>query len=148
MLTKIDQYSLDFKEGQYKCSQKDFILNLKSNYFPIDKLICHKGWFNKTCTHNYFIKNNMRKASIIWIDCDLYSSAKDVFKILIHIIQDGTIIIIDDWFSNKGSPYFGLQKAFYEWQNSDEIKFEYNIQTYIKDSWKRNSFIVNKIPKN
>ena len=86
----------------------------------------------------------MKKASIIWLDCDLYSSANSCFKIISYLLQDGTVLIIDDWFSNKGSPFHGVQKAFFEWSKSKDIFENWNFTEYQKESWKRISFIVNK----
>ena len=89
--------------------------------------------------------NGLGKASIIWPDCDLYSSACDVFRYLHHILQDGTILIIDDWFSFKGNPTKGVQSAFNKWLISDNIKSKFIVNEYQRDDWKRNSFIVNTI---
>jgi len=110
-----------------------------------DKLIIHKGWFSKTCNYNYFKKNNLRPASIIWLDCDIYSSAHEAFQLIQFILQDRTVLVIDDWFSNKGSPFHGVQKAFYEFSSSKEIKSQFIFTEYLSDSWKRKSFITNKI---
>ncbi len=38
------------------------------------------------------------RVSIIWLDCDLYSSAKECFKLITYFIQDGSILRLDDWF--------------------------------------------------
>jgi hypothetical protein len=88
----------------------------------------------------------MRKASIIWIDGDLYSSARDVLKFIQNFLQNGTIIIFDDWFSYRGSPALGEQRAFYEWIETPAIKNKFRFQEYARESWKRMSFIVNEIP--
>ena len=110
----------------------------------IDRLQFHKGWFSETCTDLYFNSNEFKKASLIWLDCDLYSSAVDCFILISKIIQDGTVLIIDDWFSNKGSPYHGVQKAFYQWKKQNEISNNWTLTEYQRDSWKRISFIVNR----
>lgn len=143
ILTKEDSYSNDFFEGQFAANEK-VIENLAQAYnMPLERLIIHKGWFSKTCNIEYLNKFKFKKASIIWLDCDLYSSAKECFKLITYLIQDGTILILDDWFSNKGSPLFGVQKAFYEWKSLSQINSKWIFTEYQKDTWKRNSFIIN-----
>ena len=120
------------------------ILNLAKKYSVPEKFIkFHGGWFSKTCNKQYAKENSLKKASIIWLDCDLYSSAKDALNIFDSILQNGTIIVVDDWYNFKGHPKRGVQKAFNDWRFSEEISKKYIIHEYKKDSWSRNSFIVN-----
>ncbi len=143
-LTVEDSYSDDFLKGQF-ASGTDVLESLRVKYnVPKERIRIHKGWFKDTCNFDYYQKNNLKKATIIWLDCDIYSSAKDCFNLITFLIQDGTILIIDDWFSNKGSPLHGVQKAFYEWSDNTEIKENWILTEYQKESWKRTSFIINK----
>jgi hypothetical protein len=54
------------------------------------------------------------KAAIIHIDCDLYESTASVLRNVASIIQDGTIILFDDWFHYKGNKSKGESRAFSE----------------------------------
>ena len=139
-----DKYSEDFMTGQFACSEETFLKNGKNLGAPMNRIKTHKGWYKDTCTAKYANSRLSKKASIIMLDCDLYSSAKDAFQLISALIQDGTILIIDDWFSNKGSPFHGVQKAFYEWTAKENIKGEYHFSEYQRESWKRISFIANK----
>ena len=122
------------------------LFSLAESYkMPLNRLKVHKGWFKETCDLSFHKNKPLNKAAIIWLDCDLYSSASDCFKLISHIIQDGTIIIIDDWFSHKGSPLHGVQKAFYEWKSNIEVSKQFVITEFNKEGWKRNSFIISKI---
>jgi len=58
--------------------------------------------FNKVCS----------KVALIHIDCDLYDSTMDALHLVKDKIQDGAIILFDDWFNFKGSPEKGEQGAF------------------------------------
>ncbi len=143
-LTLEDSYSDDFLKGQF-ASGTEVLENLRLKHkVSKDRIKIHKGWFKDTCNIEYYNKNNLKKASIIWLDCDIYSSAKDCFKLISFLIQDGTVLIIDDWFSNKGSPLHGIQKAFYEWSDQNQIKENWIFTEYQKESWKRISFIISK----
>jgi len=53
-----------------------------------------------------------KKVALIHIDCDLYDSTMDALNLVKDKIQDGAIILFDDWFNFKGSPEKGEQGAF------------------------------------
>lgn len=135
----------DFKEGMYACSIGSVKRNIAQANLPLDRFHFIEGWFSNTCTLETAKKYNIKKASVIWIDGDLYSSTRDVLNFIKHFLQDGTILIFDDWFSYRGSPKMGEQKAFYEWSESSEIKNSFRFQEYQRESWKRISFIANKV---
>ncbi len=64
---------------------------------------------------------NITKASLIMIDCDIYSSAKEFLNFCGPLIEDRTIIFFDDW-SQKSQ---GEGKAFDEFLNENQhIKAE------------------------
>ena len=54
------------------------------------------------------------KAKIIFIDSDTYSSAREALIFCSSTIQEGTFIILDDFYSYKGSRKKGVARAFYE----------------------------------
>ena len=71
-----------------------------------------KGFFDKTLDVDPS-EYGIRKARIVFIDSDTYSSSKAVFNFIKNIIQPGTHIILDDFFSYKGNPQEAL-RAFNE----------------------------------
>ena len=79
------------------------------------------------------------------IDVDYYKSTVEVLSFIEPLLNDGTIIIFDDWFNYKGHPNRGEQKAFREWCQKPEVKQKWLISEYLKDNAWRNSFIINKI---
>lgn len=140
-----DAGTLDFKKGMFACDAPTFLKNINSADVPVSRVHLVEGWFSDTCNTETLKEHNIKKASIIWIDGDLYSSARDVLNFVKDLLQDGTIIIFDDWFSYRGNPSYGEQRAFYEWIESPAIKCKFKFQEYARDSWKRTSFIVNTI---
>ncbi len=60
------------------------------------------------------IGNKYKKAALVHIDCDLYEATRDVLNYLEPILQDGTMILFDDWFNYKGNPRKGEARAFKE----------------------------------
>jgi len=64
-----------------------------------------------------------KKARIVFIDSDTYNSAKAALNFLKQSIQEGTIIILDDYFSYKGSLNKGVAGATYEFMKKMKIEF-------------------------
>ncbi len=48
------------------------------------------------------------------IDCDLYESTRAVLEALEPVLQDGSILLFDDWFHYRGHPGKGEARAFAE----------------------------------
>ncbi len=142
-LTEDDTKTLDFTKGQYACSLEDFKRRIAKGGVPREKVVAVKGFFSETCVEETHKKLQLRKAAIIWMDADLYSSTRDILAFIAPLLQDGTILVFDDWFSYKGSPFDGVQRAFREWEKGMEDTFVFN--EYQRDSWKRMSFISTKV---
>jgi len=53
-------------------------------------------------------------AAVVHIDCDLYESARTVLEHIAPALQEGTVILFDDWFHYKANPGKGEQRAFRE----------------------------------
>lgn len=70
-----------------------------------------KGWFKDTLNDGLVSDHGIQKASIIMIDCDLYSSARRALNFCLPLIKDTSIIFIDDW-SEDGE--VGEKRAFNE----------------------------------
>ena len=62
------------------------------------------------------------KARIIFIDSDTYSSANEALIFCLPIVQEGTYIILDDYFSYKGSMGKGVARAFTEFVERGKLE--------------------------
>ena len=125
---KPDQYS----EGQYCATLGEFNKNTKGIWGD-----AVPGFFKGTLNDRTKKKYNINKVRIAYIDCDLYESAKDVFNFLTDIVQDGSVIVIDDWFRHRGTPNYGIQKACNEW-----LRLNPQIELIHLHCYKRIAFIV------
>ena len=64
------------------------------------------------------------EVAIAYIDCDLYDPALDTLNFITPFIKQGTILIFDDWFRNKGNPHQGVQGAVLKWlENNKRFSF-------------------------
>ncbi|MBW1699628.1 MAG: class I SAM-dependent methyltransferase [Deltaproteobacteria bacterium] len=139
--TGIDLLSKDFVEGKFSNSENNFKKYITSAGVPLNRVRIISGWFNETLNKDTINKYNLKHAAIVHIDSDLYESAKSVLEFIKPLLVDGTVIIFDDWFSFKGNPNLGEQRAFREWldENPNWIATQYQKA----NTW-RNSFIMNK----
>jgi len=130
-----------FKQGEYSCSKEEFIENLKKEKIDLNDIRIIPGYYENTLNNELKKNKNLKKAAIVMIDCDLYESTKDVLKFITNLVHNGTIIIFDDWFSYKGDPNKGEQKACSEWlAKNKNIK----LIPFSRYSYTQMSFIVNK----
>jgi hypothetical protein len=135
-----DTSTADFEQGQFAFPASEFRNRLKKGRVPLDRVRVVEGWFEATCTEQTRKTHDLTRAAVVWIDADLYSSARTALEFITPLIQDGTVIIFDDWYSYRGNPKEGEQRAFQEWQET--IRDRFSVQEYQKESWKRNSFII------
>lgn len=74
------------------------------------------GWFSETCNAETAHRYNIAKASVIMVDCDIYTSAKEALDFCAPLIADEALVLFDDW--NTGglaARGLGERKAFEEW---------------------------------
>lgn len=65
------------------------------------------------------------KAALVHIDCDVYESTKTVLFGIEPILQEGTLLLFDDWFHFRGRKDKGEQKAFFEFIESKSHPWSY-----------------------
>lgn len=84
----------------------------------------HPGWFKDTLPK--FKKEILKETPVAFlhIDCDLYSSTKEVFEILKENICDGTVILFDEFYNYQGSEV-NERKAFDEFLKETSFSVEY-----------------------
>lgn len=117
-----------------------FDQNLQTAKLDPKKVVITEGYYDQTLTESLYEKINLKRAAIIHIDCDLYDSTKTVLDTIQPLIGEGTVIVFDDYFYYKGSPYKGERGAFNEWliQNPEWVPSE--LSKYYPGA----AFILNK----
>lgn len=131
--------------GQFKCSYETAVNRLKSRGVDFKRTHLIKGFFSETLNDNLINNYELKTASIIMIDCDMYSSTKEALEFSKPFMKDYTIIIFDDWYplSEKN---LGEKKAFEEFMIAN-TNFKYSpfseYQFHGKPAGK--SFLIQKI---
>ena len=106
---------LVYKKGDYTCDLDSFKRNLKRQGVDLSHVTCTPGWYNETLNEELKRRLSIKRAAVILIDCDLYESTVPVLDFIADYIQDGTVLIFDDWFSYKGRMDCGEARAFRQW---------------------------------
>ena len=97
----------------------------------------YEDTLDKATPETYGIK----KAAMVFVDCDLYASTVSVLKFVKDILVDGSIIACDDWFCFNGNPDKGEQRAFREFRESNP---GLKTSEYLTFGWHGKSFIVHR----
>lgn len=79
---------------------------------PPERFTINVGSFSDTLTP----VTAHRPAALIHVDCDLYESTKIVFDRMLDfgMIQDGTVLVFDDFNCARANPEFGERRAMHE----------------------------------
>ena len=131
-----------FREGDFACDMDQFRKIITSKGVTLDRVRLVPGWYDEVLNEETKGKLPLSSAAVIWVDCDLYESTVPVLDFITEYIQDGTVIIFDDWFSFRGDPNRGEQKAFAEWREKNP---QISATEFHKFDWKGISFILHRI---
>lgn len=82
-----------------------------------------KGWFDDTLTPQTREALGLRKASLIMMDADLYTSTRAAFEFCLPIIGDAAVVLFDDWWPDLATRDLGEKRAFDEFRG-DHPEFE------------------------
>jgi hypothetical protein len=100
------------------------------------------GWFSDTLTPHTCEAHGIRKASVIMIDCDLYSSAKQALDFCAGLIEDEALVIFDE-FNPRGleGKHAGERRAFAEFLDNYRV---FDAQPFGKYKPRSQAFLVTR----
>jgi hypothetical protein len=104
-----------YEGGQFACDIDQYKRNVRAGGVDMQRVQLIPGWYDQSLNEPLKQQLAIEKASIVLIDCDLYESTVPALNFITSYIQDGTVLIFDDWFSYKGRLDQGEAKAFGEW---------------------------------
>jgi hypothetical protein len=116
----------NFSKGTFYCSLESFqergeklgILESSSNIY-------FKGLFSDVAKNESNKIKNLQKAVIVNIDCDLYESTVDAFNIIKPKLQQGTVVLMDDYNCFNANNSQGQRLALKEFLKTNKnIEFE------------------------
>ncbi len=131
-------------EGSRNCSEEQFLFNVQKSGVPLSAITTTKGWFSNTLggdgKQDTDKKFGNTKISVVWLDADLYEPTVSALEYLTPRLQDGSVMIFDNWFLFKGHPGRGERRAFAQWQQKNP---EIIVTPFYNFSWHGTSFIIN-----
>lgn len=103
-----------------KCEKSSFIDKLIFAGIDMNSVKIIEGYYENSLHYGVYDQMGLERAAVIHIDCGLYDSTRTVLKFITPLIQDGTVIVFDDFFYYKGHPLKGERGAFNEWLNQHQ----------------------------
>ena len=110
-----------FQLGEFRCSRTMFSKIVEKGGVDMERVRIVEGLYSDSLTDAVKKDHDLTRASIVHVDCDLYSSTKEVLGFVEDLLYPGSVIIFDDWHAFEGnsnseeSERFGERRAFQEW---------------------------------
>lgn len=135
-----------WKKGFYSCSFEQMEDCLRRRGIVSNSINWIKGWYNQTLNQEFLNQFKIGNLSIVFVDCDTYSSSKTVLDFIAPLIKQPVIVCLDDWKLNdldvKG---MGEYKSFNEFlENNPQLKAK-EIKSYNRKS---KSFLITYLKNN
>jgi hypothetical protein len=100
--------------GAYYSTLPATLSYLRRNGVEVSKVELVRGWFKDTCTPAMAQQLAIAKASLIMIDCDIYTASCEALAFCAPLITDSAVIIFDDWGWREDKQAIGQKEAFAE----------------------------------
>src|SRR5436190_2862494 len=127
-----------FETGEFSFGRKEYENVLRKNGADFSRIHIVPGYFDDSLK----TADVDRKFSVVWIDCDLYESTVPVLEWLTDKLVDGAVICFDDWFTFKGKPDKGEQRATAEWLEKNS---HISLMPYRDFHWAGKSFLFHRV---
>ena len=111
--TRHDQW----KRGEYKFGYEEFFKRMDFFRIPREGYTAVKGFFSETLRGDTVQTGPL---ALVHIDCDLFDSTRLALSFIEEDIQQGTVVLFDDYYCSRGSPELGESGAFRDWISCDE----------------------------
>jgi O-methyltransferase len=116
----VDAEGNRFFEGQFACSRAEVERRLDELGVDWGRTSLIEGYFDRSLTPELRAAHPFRPVTIAVLDCDLYSSTRDVLAWLDDLLVDGSILLMDDWKSFGGGSDTGQPRALREYLEARE----------------------------
>ncbi|MGQ0663110.1 MAG: TylF/MycF/NovP-related O-methyltransferase [Pseudomonadota bacterium] len=130
-----------WRRGALATSVEDFMRMVQAHGIWSERVHPIAGFYADSLTpelqRRFLDQGN--KVALATIDCDLYESAVPVFKFIEPLLQEGSVLYMDDLFAGyKGSPAKGVARAFREFCRRSRFRFA----PHLSVGWWGQSFIA------
>jgi len=116
-------------KGKLATSEDAFRRACEKFGMPRERLRTVKGFYDQSLNDDARRSLPM-KAAVIYIDCDLYHSTVPVLEFSRHFLQEGTVVVFDDWNCFRANPDKGERRAWAEFlAKYPQLRFEPFVNT-------------------
>lgn len=131
----------EFVKGQFSAERALFEKNLRRAGVDGGRVTVVDGFYDATLPNTAPKDLGLGAAAIVWIDCDLYVSTICALQFVTDLLQDGSVLIFDDWHCFRSRPDLGEQRACAEWLEANP---QLSLSPYRDFHWAGRSFIVHR----
>jgi hypothetical protein len=113
------QVMSSFTEGNFQSTQCETVRSYIISASDINSKQLHllQGDFRKTLK-KFELSLQSDFPLVFHVDCDIYSSSKAALEFVENYAQDGSWLLLDDYWCYRGNPRMGQRRAFEEIINS------------------------------
>ena len=109
--------------GQFRSDYEFTVERLREAGVDLDRTRLIRGFYEESLTPELYERENLRRASVIMLDCDLYTSTLEALAFCRPLILGFAYLFFDDWGSTDESR--GQQRALREFREKyPELEFE------------------------
>jgi len=138
-----DVGSAQFKAGDFAYSQEQVQAFLSRHGIPESAPVRFvPGWFEESLRAFRAADHQISRAAIVHIDVDLHASCRVVLEFVTPLLQEGTVILMDDWNAFAASDQRGERAATREWLLQHP---EIRLHDYARYGWHGQAFTVERI---
>jgi hypothetical protein len=134
----IDAETKEFNERDYAASIEDVKWYLEKYGVDWSRSFLIEGYYDDSLRDILKSELKMKPVMVALIDCDLYSSTVSVLSFLDSLLQDGSILMFDDWNCFDKSDEKGERRAFREflarhpyWRADSFVSFGWHGQSFV-----------------
>ncbi len=109
-----DAYDSTWSRGEYACSLDEFRRILARGGVRTNEYEVVAGYYDRSLNEDLHGKLAGHRASVVYVDCDLYSSTVAVLNFVKRYLDNGTIVCFDDFYHYRANPHQGEQRALSE----------------------------------
>jgi len=104
----------EFRKGDYACSRAEVTATLEKRGVDWARIHLVEGWYDQSLTAKLKSTLALGQVGVALVDCDLYESTVPVLRFLASLMQEGSILLFDDWNCFDRSDQKGERRAFRE----------------------------------
>jgi O-methyltransferase len=120
--------------GAFRCDYQLTRQMLDAAGVDTDRVTLVRGYFEHTLTDSLKAAHDMRRASIVMVDCDMYSSAKAALDFCGPLLSDLTVVFFDDWYPLANSN-LGEKRALDEFlEDHPEFFVRHELPAYCENA--------------